>query len=119
MYRLSLDCGWPGKMRNPLEDAKRAVTLAARVRRRRLPAWPEVIPGAPDPRPRKRGTGAPGMQPALTEQTPMPVARLSAGFSGFRDQRFSLCLPVGFLCPLCSAFLARNSRKNQLQPKVT
>src|SRR5664279_650997 len=71
MYRLFLDCDWPGEIRNPSEDAKRAVTLAARARRRRLPAWPEVIPGEPCPRPRKRGTGAPGMQPALTEQTPM------------------------------------------------
>jgi hypothetical protein len=47
---------------------KFAVTLTARARRRRLPALPEVIPGAPGPRPKKRSPGAPGMQPVLENE---------------------------------------------------
>ena len=60
----------------------------ARVRRRRLPAQPEVIPGAPGSRPKKRSPGAPGILPVLNEwQSPM-VAGMVAPPEG---PRFSWC----------------------------
>ena len=62
------------------EDTEGAVILAARARRRRLPAKPEVIPGAPRPRPKKRSTGAPGIQPVLSERTPLPFSVPSGRF---------------------------------------
>jgi len=47
----------------------------ARVRRRRLPAQPEVIPGVPKSHPKIRSLGAPGIQPVLNEWQPPGVAR--------------------------------------------
>jgi hypothetical protein len=60
----------------------------------------------------------PGMQPVLSERMHGSVSVFSAGFRVFRDQRFSLCLSVEFLRPLCSAFLPQNVRMNYIHPRV-
>jgi hypothetical protein len=116
--RASRACrlGWSRKTRktrNSTEDAEGALALVARARRRRLPAWPEVIPGAPGSRPKKRGLGAPGMQPVLSERTPPSFFRVFRDASETSATSAFLCVLCGALCPLCSAFWPRDSRMNQ------
>jgi hypothetical protein len=67
------------------ESAEARRPSRARARRRRLPAQPEVIPGAPGSRPNKRSPGVPGMQPVLAQWTAHSCLRAFQSLSAFHQ----------------------------------
>jgi hypothetical protein len=75
--------------------------LPSRARPRRLPAQPEVIPGAPAPRPQKPRLRRPRDAARAIGALPPAVSRVSRAASRASAITASLCALCGSLCPLC------------------